>query len=82
MSIDKSARRLRIRKGIRKKLRGTPERPRLSVFKSNRAIYAQIIDDIKGHTVTSISSFGRTGNSFLYTGSTFYFYYFYLFSSF
>jgi len=49
-------RRVRIKKGIRKKLEGTTARPRLSVFRSNKVIYAQIIDDSKGHTVTSSSS--------------------------
>ncbi|MFM9839294.1 MAG: 50S ribosomal protein L18 [Cyclobacteriaceae bacterium] len=49
-------RRLRIKKGIRKKLEGTSARPRLSVFKSNKAIYAQIIDDSKGHTLLASSS--------------------------
>jgi len=49
-------RRVRIKKGIRKKLEGTSARPRLSVFRSNKVIYAQIIDDSKGHTVTSSSS--------------------------
>ena len=51
----KSARRERIKKGVRKKITGTTERPRLSVFRSNKAIYAQIIDDIKGVTVTAAS---------------------------
>lgn len=41
---------------IRKKIYGTPERPRLSIFKSNRHVYAQVIDDTKGHTLTSVSS--------------------------
>ncbi|MCX7846161.1 MAG: 50S ribosomal protein L18 [Dictyoglomaceae bacterium] len=41
---------------IRKKVFGTPERPRLSVYKSLRYIYAQIIDDTKGHTLASASS--------------------------
>uniref|UniRef100_A0A7C3MGV0 Large ribosomal subunit protein uL18 n=1 Tax=Dictyoglomus thermophilum TaxID=14 RepID=A0A7C3MGV0_DICTH len=41
---------------IRKKIYGTPERPRLAVFKSLRYIYAQIIDDTKGHTLVSASS--------------------------
>ncbi|MEN2983936.1 MAG: 50S ribosomal protein L18 [Dictyoglomaceae bacterium] len=41
---------------IRKKIFGTPERPRLAVFKSLRYIYAQIIDDTKGHTLVSASS--------------------------
>lgn len=49
-------RRLRIKKGIRKKIEGTSARPRLSVFKSNTAIYAQVIDDAKGHTLIASSS--------------------------
>ncbi|MFZ5971283.1 MAG: 50S ribosomal protein L18 [Bacteroidota bacterium] len=52
----KEGRRNRIKMGIRSKLEGTTERPRLSVFKSNKAIYAQIIDDSKGHTVVASSS--------------------------
>ena len=56
MSTTKSARRLRIRRGVRNKVAGTAERPRLSVFKSNKAIYAQIIDDVKGATLTATSS--------------------------
>lgn len=42
--------------GVRKKLEGTTDRPRLSVFRSNKVIYAQVIDDTKGHTVASASS--------------------------
>jgi large subunit ribosomal protein L18 len=49
-------RRLRIKKGIRKKMEGTSARPRLSVFRSNKVIYAQLIDDAAGHTLTSSSS--------------------------
>ena len=56
MAISKTQRRLRIRRGIRKKIQGSPESPRLSVFKSNRFIYAQLIDDISGHTLATSSS--------------------------
>jgi large subunit ribosomal protein L18 len=49
-------RRARIKSGVRKKISGTTDRPRLSVFKSNTGIYAQIIDDIKGVTVAAASS--------------------------
>ena len=52
----KSTRRERIKRGIRKNMEGTSLRPRLSVFRSNKAIYAQIIDDSKGHTVAAASS--------------------------
>lgn len=49
-------RRKRIKFSIRHKIEGTPARPRLSVFKSNKAIYAQVIDDSKGHTLFAASS--------------------------
>jgi large subunit ribosomal protein L18 len=52
----KEGRRKRIKMSIRNKVEGTSARPRLSVFKSNKAIYAQIIDDSKGATVVSSSS--------------------------
>lgn len=49
-------RRERIKAGVRKKINGTTERPRLSVFRSNSGIYAQIIDDVKQVTITSAST--------------------------
>jgi large subunit ribosomal protein L18 len=49
-------RRERIKSGIRKKINGTTERPRLSVFRSNTGIYAQVIDDIKQVTLASAST--------------------------
>ena len=56
MSNLKSNRRARIKKRIRKNISGTSTRPRLSVFRSNKHIYAQVIDDVKGVTITSASS--------------------------
>lgn len=56
MAVTKVQRRKRIKLGIRRKISGTAERPRLSVFRSNRAIYAQLINDIKGETVAAVSS--------------------------
>ena len=56
MATKKVKRRQRIRQGIRNRVSGTAERPRLSVFKSNKAIYAQIIDDVSGHTLAATSS--------------------------
>jgi large subunit ribosomal protein L18 len=56
MADKRTERRTRIRMGVRKKLEGTTARPRLSVFRSNKVIYAQIIDDLKGHTIASASS--------------------------
>ena len=52
----KVARRNRIRKRLRAKVKGTSEMPRLAVFRSNQQIYAQVIDDRKGHTLASCSS--------------------------
>ncbi len=48
--------RSRRRARVRRKLRGTPERPRLSVYRSNKYIYAQVIDDTEGVTVAAASS--------------------------
>ena len=48
--------RLRIHKRIRGRVTGTPERPRLAVFRSVKHIYAQVIDDLKGETLASASS--------------------------
>ncbi|MCC5943806.1 MAG: 50S ribosomal protein L18 [Bernardetiaceae bacterium] len=55
MALSKKDRRWRIRRRVRRKIQGTAERPRLSIFRSNKAIYAQIIDDVKGHTLASAS---------------------------
>ena len=46
-------------KRIRKKITGTAERPRLRVFKSNKHIYAQVIDDVAGHTLAAMSSMDK-----------------------
>lgn len=56
MATSKLQRRTRIRKRIRKIVSGTPERPRLSVYRSNKAIYAQLIDDVNGKTIVGVSS--------------------------
>ncbi len=56
MSSQKLEHRNKIRMRIRKKVNGTPERPRLSVFRSNVHIYAQIIDDTTGRTLAAASS--------------------------
>ncbi|WP_295653552.1 50S ribosomal protein L18 [uncultured Mucilaginibacter sp.] len=55
----KLSRRDRIKKGIRKRLSGSSERPRLSVYRSNKGIYAQVIDDITGKTLVSASSLSK-----------------------
>jgi large subunit ribosomal protein L18 len=48
--------RVRIHRRIRRRVKGTEERPRLAVFRSVKHIYAQVIDDAKGHTVVAASS--------------------------
>ncbi len=54
--VKKEARRLKIKARVRGKISGTAERPRLTVFRSNKQIYAQVIDDVAGHTLASASS--------------------------
>jgi large subunit ribosomal protein L18 len=56
MSIKSRKARERRRRRIRRKLSGTAERPRLNVFRSTGHIYAQIIDDVAGHTLVSAST--------------------------
>jgi large subunit ribosomal protein L18 len=56
MSLTKSEHRLRRHRRVRKKVMGTAQRPRLTVFRSNKHIYVQAIDDIAGHTVASAST--------------------------
>ena len=53
--MTKPQQRLRRRRRIRQKVRGNAERPRLSVYRSNRGIFAQLIDDSKGHTVAAVN---------------------------
>ena len=66
--IDKKAMRMRRHIRVRGKVSGTPERPRLNVFRSNANIYAQIIDDVNGVTLVSANTLekgfeGATGNA-------------------
>ncbi len=56
MKFSKEIRRRKIHYRVRKSVKGTPERPRLNVFRSNRAIYCQLIDDRRGHTIAAASS--------------------------
>tara|TARA_B100001146_G_C16051750_1_gene378194 strand:- start:233 stop:589 length:357 start_codon:yes stop_codon:yes gene_type:complete len=56
MAFSKESRRLKIRKRIRGRIGGTEQRPRLSVYRSNKEIYAQVIDDVTGKTIASASS--------------------------
>jgi large subunit ribosomal protein L18 len=51
----KEAKRLKRRRRVRAKVSGTAERPRISVFRSNRGISAQLVDDVAGHTLAAVS---------------------------
>lgn len=56
----KIERRVKIKYRVRNKISGTTERPRMSVFRSNKQIYVQIIDDLSGKTLVAASSLGMT----------------------
>jgi len=56
MALTKQERRLRIKRRIRKSVSGTAERPRMSVFRSNKQISVQLIDDISGKTLVATTS--------------------------
>jgi large subunit ribosomal protein L18 len=55
-AFEKTARRRRAHARIRNRVSGTPERPRLAVFKSSRYLYAQVIDDLSGNTLVQANS--------------------------
>ena len=57
MALDKVNRRIKIKRRIRKKVYGTAKLPRLTVFRSNKQMYAQLIDDLTGTTLASASSY-------------------------
>ena len=63
MKRTKEQNRKRIHMRVRKKVNGTPERPRLSVYRSNNAIYCQVINDLAGHTLASATSLGMKGSN-------------------
>lgn len=56
MAFSKLKRRRRIQLRVKKKVRGTSDRPRLNVFRSNKYIYCQVIDDLSGHTLAAADS--------------------------
>ncbi|WP_296316913.1 50S ribosomal protein L18 [Winogradskyella sp. UBA3174] len=56
MALTKNERRIRIKSRIRKVVSGTQTRPRLAVFRSNKEIYAQVVDDVTGKTLAAASS--------------------------
>jgi large subunit ribosomal protein L18 len=55
--LTKEGRRLRRRRRVRAKVSGTPERPRVSVFRSNRGLSAQLVDDVSGRTLAAVAWF-------------------------
>jgi large subunit ribosomal protein L18 len=55
-NINKEYRRLKIKQRVRKVIKGDADRPRMTVFRSNKSIYVQLIDDISGKTLVSASS--------------------------
>ena len=59
MALSKKERRFRIKKRIRTKISGTKERPRMTVYRSNKHIYVQFIDDIESKTLLSVSSLNK-----------------------
>ena len=61
MTDSKTLQRQRRHDRIRSKVAGTEAKPRLSVFRSNKAIYAQLVDDVKGQTMAAASSMGVKG---------------------
>ena len=61
MKMTLKERRARIHRRIRKKVSGTATTPRLAIFRSNKAIYCQLIDDSVGHTLGAATSIGLTG---------------------
>ena len=59
MTKQKEARRVKIKYRVRNKISGTAARPRMSVFRSNKQIYVQVIDDEAGKTLVAASSLGQ-----------------------
>ena len=65
----KTQARIKKKSRIRKKIHGTGERPRLSVFRSAKHVYAQIIDDVQGHTIVSASSLENSAKTLAQSGT-------------
>ncbi len=57
------ARRIRRKRGVRKKIFGTPERPRLTIFRSNKHMYAQVVDDLSGRTLAAAGTATKSGGA-------------------
>lgn len=61
--VEKARRRVKRKRRIRGRVNGTADRPRLTVYRSNRHLYAQVIDDISGSTIAAISSLQGEGKT-------------------
>lgn len=61
--LEKQRKRIKRKISIRKKITGTPERPRMSIYKSNKYIYVQVIDDIAGNTLVSVNNMQKEFSS-------------------
>ena len=61
--IEKNRKRNQRKLHIRKTIKGTPERPRMSVFRSNKHMYVQVIDDLSGVTIASVNTMEKEFNS-------------------
>jgi large subunit ribosomal protein L18 len=67
--VDRNLARKRRHLRVRKRVKGTAERPRLNVYRSNKHIYAQVIDDVKGHTLVSASTLDKELRGVITNGS-------------
>ena len=64
MTTTKTTKRIRRHARVRSQVSGTAERPRLSVYRSNRYLTAQLIDDVAAHTLAAVSTKGGSGKTF------------------
>jgi large subunit ribosomal protein L18 len=67
--VDRNLARKRRHLRVRKRVKGTAERPRMNVYRSNKHIYAQVIDDVKGHTLVSASTLDKELRGVITNGS-------------
>lgn len=65
LAITKNEKRIVRHRRIRARVSGTAERPRLAIYRSNRSVYAQLIDDAKGHTLASVDAAKAEGKKLM-----------------
>ena len=61
MALSKREQRIRIKTRVRSKIKGSAERPRLTIFRSNKEIYAQVVNDLDGRTICAVGSLKLAG---------------------